>query len=327
MLIMARSLGLDMTVDNAHRDQLIIPIIGIISASVDRLAAMDAFSRVARLGSFTRAARELRISTTAASRRVADLEEHLGVQLLERNTRRLRLTEVGAAILERCDRLLDDLAELESATSREGAVRGALRVTTGVDFGRDHLARLVSEFQDDHPHARIELQLTDHFVDLVAEGLDVAVRMGTLRDSTLVARRLGASRLVLVASPAYLGAHPPLSHPRELGEHACILDTNGAPRWTFEGPDGPVTFTPSPRIAVNSPSVTCDLVRRGRGISAVPRFAVADDLRAGRLVVPLPEYAMREIPLHAVFPPGRRLSTRVRAFVDFLAQRFAGWEA
>ena len=288
---------------------------------------MDAFSRVARLGSFTAAARELRISTTAISRRVSDFESHLGVQLLERNTRRLSLTEMGAAILGRCDRLLEDLIELETAASHEGMVRGTLRVTTGVDFGRDSLARIVSDFQRANPHTRIELQLSDHFVDIVRDGFDVAVRMGQLQDSSLIARRLGTSRLVLVASPDYLRAHAPLTHPRQLSEHACIFDTNGAPRWSFQGPNGRVDFAPKPRFAVNSPSVTRDLVRQGEGISAVPHFAVASDLSAGRLVPVLGEYPMAEIPLHAVFPPGRRLSTRVRAFVDFLVERFCDWEA
>ncbi len=289
---------------------------------------METFARVARLGSFTGAAQELRISTTAISRRVSDLEGHLGVQLLERNTRRLSLTEVGAGYLERCERLLDDLAELESAAAkRQASVRGTLRVTAGVDFGRDPVAGLIAEFQRANPETRIDLYLADYFVDLVGEGFDVAVRMGDLADSSLIARRLGASRLVAVASPDYLDANGGPEHPRELVSHACILDSNGSPRWIFRGAEGPVSFAPNPRFAVNSPSVTRDLVLAGEGISVIPHFAVADDLRAGRLVVVLSEYTMRETPLHAVFPPGRRLSSRVRAFVDFLARRFLTWEA
>jgi DNA-binding transcriptional LysR family regulator len=289
---------------------------------------MEAFVRVARLGSFNRAARELRISTTAISRRVADLEAHLGVPLLERNTRRLSRTEVGAATLERCSRLLEDLAELESATGAgAGVVRGLLRVTAGVDFGRDHVAGVVAAFQRLHPDTRIDLYLSDHFVDLVGEGFDVAVRMGMLRDSSLVARRLARSHLLPVASPDYLARRGRPSHPDELREHACVFDSNGAPRWDFTGPDGTVGFRPDPRFAVNSPSVTLALVRDGAGISVVPHFAVAADLRAGNLVAVLEDYAMAELPLHAVFPPGRRLSTRVRAFVDFLAAHFARWEA
>jgi DNA-binding transcriptional LysR family regulator len=288
---------------------------------------MQTFARVARLGSFTGAARELRISNTAISRRVSDLEGHLGVQLLERNTRRLSLTEVGAGYLERCERLLDDLDELESATpQRQGSVRGTLRVTAGVDFGRNPVAGLIAEFQAANPETRIDLHLGDHFVDLVREGFDVAVRMGDLNDSSLIARRLGASRLVPVASPGYLETHSGPDHPRDLTSHACVLDSNGGPRWLFRGAEGPVSFAPNPRFAVNSPSVTRDLVLAGQGISVIPNFAVADDLRAGRLVVVLPGYTMGEIPLHAVFPPGRRLSARVRAFVDFLAERLPTWE-
>lgn len=289
---------------------------------------MDAFVRVARMGSFRAAADELRISTTTVSRRILDLEDHLGAQLLERNTRRSSLTDVGAGYLERCERLLDDLAELESAAARrQGAVRGTLRVTAGVDFGRDPVAGLIAEFRRANPETRIDLRLADHFVDLVGEGFDVAIRMGDLPDSGLIARRLGASRLVPIATPGYLEAHGQPEHPLELARHACIFDSNGGPQWRFRGEEGPVSFTPRPNFTVNSPSITRDLVLAGEGISVIPHFAVAEDLRAGRLVVVLPAYEMREIPLHAVFPPGRRLSTRVRTFVDFLAQRFAHWEA
>jgi DNA-binding transcriptional LysR family regulator len=295
---------------------------------VDRIAALDAFSRVARLGSFTAAARELRISTTAISRRVSDLEDHLGARLLERNTRRLSLTELGGSLLERCERILEDVAELESAARLDGEqVRGTLRVTAGVDFGRDHLADVIARFQAAHPALRIDLHLTDVFVDVVGEGFDVAVRMGPLRDSSLLARRLAASRLVLVASPGYLAAANAPQHPDELRDHSCILDTNGSARWTFEGPGGRIGFTPDPRFAVNSPTVTRDRLLAGEGISVAPRFAVAADLREGRLVEVLPDYAMDALPLHAVFPPGRRLATRVRAFVDFLVEAFADWEA
>ena len=295
---------------------------------MDRLAAMEAFSRVARLGSFRAAASELRLSTTAVSRRVSDLEEHLGARLLERNTRRLSLTEVGAGYLERCERLLSDLDELEEAAgSAEVGLRGALRVTSGLDFGRDFLAPVLGDFQARHPELRIEMVLTDRFVDLVDEGLDVALRMGRLEDSSLVARRLATSRLVAVASPAYLAAHEAPERPAELADHACILDTNGASTWRFRGPAGEASFQPRPRMAVNSPAVTRDRLVAGAGISVAPRFVVEPDLRAGRLVRVLPEWEMDEIPLHAVYPPGRRLSLRVRALVDFLADRFAGWEA
>jgi DNA-binding transcriptional LysR family regulator len=151
--------------------------------------------------------------------------------------------------------------------------------------------------------------------------------MGSLQDSALLARRLAASRSLIVASPDYLAAHGEPDHPDELREHACIVDSNGPPRWTFTGPSGRIAFTPHPRFAVNSPSVTRDRLVAGDGVSVVPRFVVADDLRAGRLVRVLTGYEMDAIPLHAVFPPGRRLSTRVRAFVDFLVQRFSDWQA
>ncbi len=295
---------------------------------MDRIAGLDAFARVARLGSFTGAATELGISTTAVSRRVADLETHLGARLLERNTRRVRLTELGAGVLERSERILEDLDELEETARREeGSVRGLLRITTGVDFGRDYLAPAAAAFQRLHPQARLDLHLDDRFVDLVGEGFDVAVRMGALPDSALVARRLAATRLVLVASPTYLATAAALVRPEQLTGHACILDTNGSRRWSFSGPAGEVHFSPHPRFSVNSPAVTRDRLLAGDGISVAPHFTVSDDLRGGRLVEVLPEFRMAEVPLHAVFAPGRRLSLRVRAFVDFLANHFAGWEA
>jgi DNA-binding transcriptional LysR family regulator len=288
---------------------------------------MRVYCRVARLGSFRAAARELRLSAAAVSRHVAQLESHLGSRLIQRTTRRLRLTELGERYLERCEQILEDVESLESEIgSACGEVLGRLRVSAGVDLGRAWVAPLLPDFMAANPRLSVELSLRDEFVDLVADGIDVAIRSGHLDDSTLVARRVGESATVLVASPDYLARTGSPVDLAALSEHEALCDTNRRePVWRFASPDGAgssVPVHPRVRLAINSPQALRDAALCGLGIASLPHFAVADDLEQGRLVEILPEQTRASFPLQVVFPARRHLAPKVRAFIAFLVERF-----
>ena len=296
---------------------------------VDRLGAMRVFARVARLESFSAASRELRISTTAASRQVGELEGHLGVKLLQRTTRRLRLTPVGADYLEQCERVLSDVDELEGRVrAGEAAVRGLLRVSAGVDLGREHLAPRLGAFMDAHPEVEVELSLSDRYVDLVADGFDLAIRTGPLGDSSLVARPLATSWLATVASGGYLAAHGHPQVPAELAAHSAILDTNlRGGRFAFDTPSGVVRVSPRARLAINSPIAARAFAIEGRGIAQVPHFLVAEALAAGELVSLFDDLPRGLLPIQAVYPARRHQSARARRYIEHCAVTFAGFEA
>lgn len=297
----------------------------------DRLTDMRVFARVARLESFAAAARELRMSGTAVSRRVSELEEGLGVRLLQRTTRRLRLTEEGAAYLERCERILEEIEDLESSVSAQRASpRGRLRVAAGVSFAQEQLVPLLPDFLERHPDLTVDLEMSDRFIDLVAEGIDVAIRVGRLADSGLVARRLATSHAALCASPDYLARAGMPGTPEDLAHHAFVVDRNAPRTLELEGPGGLHRFVPEGRLYVNSAHATRDAVRMGLGIGQIPTFVSGADLASGRLVPILPDYRTTEAPIHAVYPPNRHLSSRVRVWVDHLAAHFGdppGWDA
>lgn len=292
---------------------------------MDRLSAMQVFARVARLGSFSAAARALRVSTTAVSRQVGQLEMHLGIKLLQRTTRQLRLTDVGADYLVRCERILSEVDELESEVGEgEVRVRGLLRVTAGVDLGREHLAPLLPKFLDTYPEVDVELSLSDPYVDLVAEGFDLGIRGGVLEDSSLIVRPLAMSSLVAVASPAYLEEHGRPAEPADLEDHAAILDTNlREGRWTFETSTGVVRVCPKARVAINSPTETRAFALLGRGIALLPHFLVIDELRRGTLVTLFDDLPKRELPISAVYPERRHQSARAKAYIDYCAETFS----
>ena len=279
---------------------------------------MQVFARVSRLESFSAAARELRVSATAVSRQVGQLEHHLGVQLLQRTTRQLRLTDVGAEYLERCEHLLCEVDDLESEVGEgEARVRGRLRVTAGVDLGREHLAPHLPQFLDAHPEVEVELSLSDRYVDLVAEGFDLAIRGGVLEDSSLIARPLAMSSLVAVASPTYLAEHGHPAEPTELEGHTAILDTNlREGRWTFDTPSGVIRVCPRSRVAINSPTATRAFALQGRGVAQLPRFLVGEEIRTGALVTLFDDLPRRELPISAVYPERRHQSARARSYVE-----------
>lgn len=294
---------------------------------MDRFQAIAAFAKVVESGSFARAADRLGISVSAVSRQVAELEAHLGARLLNRTTRRLSLTESGQAFYERCVQLLADLEEAEVTVSAASIVpRGTLRLTCSATFGARHLVPAIAEFAARHPQIRFDVELSERTVDIVEEGLDLAIRIGEIGSQQLVARRLGVTRLVCCASPDYLARHGEPRTPEDLALHACLTyehsPTRGA--WSFRDPSGHErNVAVNASVHANNGSFLVALAVAGAGIAREPDFIVGPDVRAGRLKPILTAYTALPLDICAVYPSRRHLSAKVRAFADFLVARFA----
>jgi len=295
---------------------------------MDRLEEMRTFVGVVEAGSITGASERLGIAKSAVSRRLADLEERLSVQLFRRTTRRLDLTDTGRSFYERCLRILADVEEAELAVSQEhGDLQGRLRVAVPLSFGLNHLGPAIDAFLRTHPGIEFDLDLNDRQVDLLAEGFDLAVRIAELADSTLIARRLAPVRHVVCASPAYLAEHGTPHSPVELAEHNCLIYAN-APNpgvWAYTdstGRQGSVQVRA--RLRANNGDCLRQAAEDGHGIVLEPSFIVHRAIEARKLRPILTEFQWPTIYAHAVYPRTRHLSRRVRAFVDFLAERFTG---
>ncbi len=299
----------------------------------DHLAAMAVFAKVVEENGFSSAARALGMSRSAVSKEVRALEDRLGVRLLNRTTRRLHLTELGAVFYERCRRILAEAEAAEIAVSRlHGDPRGTLRVNAPVSFGVRHLAPALTGFMRRYPELSVDLSFTDRFVDLVEEGYDVVVRIARLPDSALIARRLCDSRRVVCASPAYWRARSRPRHPTELVAHECLGYAYLAEgrEWRFRGPEGAVAVRPSGRFTANNGDALRAAALAGLGVALLPTFIVGEDLRRGRLETVLEEFEPEPAGIYAVWPHARHLAAKVRVFVDFLAARFAPpppWES
>jgi DNA-binding transcriptional LysR family regulator len=294
---------------------------------MDRFGAIRVFAQVVESGSFAKASERLGLSTSATSRHVAELEAHLQTRLLNRTTRRVSLTESGRAFYERAVQLLADLEEAEQEAARTAVVpRGTIRLTTSVNFGVRHLGPAIAQFLARHPGVRFDVSLSDRIVDLVEEGFDLAVRVGTAGSENLVARKLGETRLVPCASPQYLSAHPAPKTPEDLAAHNCFTYEYVMPRnvWRFRDPAGRERAV---RVAgtlhSNNGDLLAEVAARGAGIVFEPAFIVGPDVRAGRLVPLLQEYTPPPVPIYAVYPSRKHLSAKVRTFVEFLVARFA----
>jgi DNA-binding transcriptional LysR family regulator len=289
---------------------------------VDRLDAMAAFVAVAELRSFTGAARRLGVSPPVVSRLIAALEKRLAIRLLQRTTRSVRLTDGGTRYLERARRILADVAEAEGAAQSEHTEpTGRLTLTASNLFGRLHVTPVLSRFRQRHPKVVAELILSDRNLNLVDEGIDLAVRIGPLGDSDLVARRVGATRRVVVAAPAYLARHRRLRAPADVAAHQVVQFTGLTPRpeWRFSGAasDRPVPFTPA--FVTNSIDAAIHETERGRGLAMLLAYQVAPALRRGLLRVVLAKFEPPPLPIHLAYPSKRLLSPKVRAFVDLVA--------
>ncbi len=292
----------------------------------DELDAMALFARVVEAGGFSQAARELSQSKSSVSKRVARLEDRLGVRLLNRTTRRLSLTEAGEAFYAGCRRMLSEAeAAEETVTYLTAAPRGTLRVNAPMSFGQWHLAPALADFLQRCPEVSVELVLDDREVNLVQEGFDVGIRIRELADSSLVARRLTHARRLLCAAPAYLETHGRPKRPEDLAGHACLLYSyiSDPAVWTFRGRQGRRRVRVAGRLKANNGEALREAAVAGFGIAYLPTFIVGDAVRAGRLTCLLAEWTREAgAPIHAIYPAGRNLSPKVRVFVDFLAERF-----
>jgi DNA-binding transcriptional LysR family regulator len=297
---------------------------------MDRFLAIQAFAKVVESGSFARAAERLNLSTSAVSRQVSDLEAHLDVRLLNRTTRRLSMTEAGQSFYEHAVQLLADLDDaVASVRVAATAPKGTLRLTCGVSFGIRYLAPALADFAAEHTEVLFDLDVSDRAVDLVEEGFDLAIRIGSIGQQGMVSRRLGWTQIVCCAAPAYLErATAPLAVPADLARHECLSYANvGLPNtWRFADSAGraeDVTVRIAPRHRANNGQLLASLATQGLGVVYTPDFIVAEEIRAGRLVSLLPGYRPPRSPIAAVYPSRRHLSAKVRVIVDYLARRFA----
>lgn len=293
---------------------------------MDKLQAIEVFVRVAELRSFTLAADELNLSRTVVSDRVKDLEDRLGVRLLQRTTRRVSLTESGRAFLERARNGLAAIEEAEAeALSLAAQPRGVLRVNAPMSFGYRHLAPAVGSFLLKHAEVRVELTLNDRVIDLLEEGVDLAVRIGRLSDSTLIARKLASCRMILCASPSYLKARGAPKHPRDLAAHDCLTFAywSDGPDWRFTRRGEEATVRVKSRLWCNNGDAIIEASATGLGIALQPSFIASAAIEDGRLSEILPSWRAPELGVYALYPPSQFLPAKTRAFIDHLADFFA----
>lgn len=293
---------------------------------MDRLDEIRAFAAVADARSFTQGARKLGVSGAQISKLVARLENRLGQRLLNRTTRDVSLTDTGQAYLERARDLLESFDALETSVKDQSGPSGNLKVSAPVSFGKNELTPALLDFAAGCNAVSLDVTFSDRMVNLVEEGFDVAVRIGHLTDSSLVARRLAAVRMVTCASPEYLARAGLPATLADLSSHEAIIDTNAreAATWRF-GPHGDVQdVRVRGRLRFNGAEACVAAAAAGFGITRTPAFAAAEDLRTGRIVPILCDYEPEMIHVHAVYPHARHLAAKVRAFVDFLVTRYAG---
>ncbi|AGA33280.1 Transcriptional regulator, LysR family [Thioalkalivibrio nitratireducens DSM 14787] len=284
------------------------------------------FVKVVQMKSFSAAARQLGLPTSTVSTRVARLERRLGVTLLQRTTRRLSLTELGEIYFHHAAAGLGHMLEAEAAvTASIGEPTGRLRVTAPTDLGDTILVGLLERLRRSYPRIDVDLSLTESYLDLVAEGVDVAIRAGELRDSTLIAKRVGIACWALFSSPDYLDAAPPLASPRGLRRHRCLQFTSfGKSQWTLSNRKDSVTVPMDGNLIVNDLGVIRLLTQRGQGIGILPTYICREDIEAGRLVRVLPNWEARADPVHLVYPRQRFVPPKLRAFMDVAASELSG---
>jgi len=295
---------------------------------MDRIDAMQAFVAVADLRGFAPAARKLKLSPSAVTRLIAALEERLGARLLQRTTRSVTLTDVGARYLERAKRILADVGEAERAAEGERMrPAGRLVVSAPVGFGRLHVSPLMSAYLKRYPDVSGELRLEDRIVNLVEDGVDLAVRIGELADSTLVARQLGEMRRIVVAAPAYLKTRGEPRRPEEIPPHDTIQfgATSGLADWRFVEGDKEIRVNYTPRFLTNSADAAVQYAVSGGGLTRVLAYQAADALRRGQLKIVLEKFELPRQPINMVYPTSRLLSAKVRTFID-LALETANWK-
>ncbi|HSG22840.1 MAG TPA: LysR family transcriptional regulator [Azonexus sp.] len=285
------------------------------------------FVKVVDTGSFSAAARLLGLPTSTVSTRVARLEKRLGVTLLQRTTRRLHLTDAGELYYRHASTGLGHMLDAEAAvTESAGEPKGLLRVTAPADIGDRILADIINQLRRNYPKVRVEMMLTDRYVDLVAEGVDVAIRTGQLKDSTLIAKHAGIACWAPFASPDYLKSAPPLDSPQAMLNHCCLQFTPvGKDAWTLSDSKGSVTIPMSGQVMVNDVRVIRSMALAGEGVALLPVYLCRPECEHGRLVRVLPQWQAKADPLHIVYPRQRFLPPRLKAFVDLASQELRKW--
>ena len=292
---------------------------------MDTIDGMRTFVAVILEGSFSGAAERLNMSPQLVSKYVGQLEDRLGVRLINRTTRRISITEAGQAYHDRCRYILAEIDEMESAVGdTAAAARGTLRINAPMTFGTMHLSNAIAEYQRTQPEVTIDLTLDDRVVDIVSEGYDVAIRIGHLQESSLVARRLAPVRLVICASPDYLAERGVPQTPHDLKDHECLRYTlsGDSTRWQFKDGDQPLEVRVDGRFVANNGDAIRIATLAGRGLSVSPAFIVGEDIRKDRLQVVLEDYEVDPMGVYAVYAHRQYLSGKVRTFVDFLGEYF-----
>jgi DNA-binding transcriptional LysR family regulator len=292
---------------------------------MDKLDAMNAFARVVSVGSYAEAARRMGLTRSAVSKAVTELEQLLGVRLLDRTTRRVTPTEAGRAYYERVVGILAEVETTESAVSRlHDEPKGLLKINAPMSFGTLYLGSAIAEFMVAYAELRIELLLNDRFIDPIEEGVDVTVRIGALPDSSLIARKLAPARRVLVASPDYLRSHGTPKTTDDLVHHSALSfgHSQAAQRFELTHRSEILSVPVTSRLCSNNGDVLRAAALHGNGIALLPTFLIGSDIAAKKLAVVLPDYEPTGLDVYAVYAPNRYLAAKTRVFIDFLASRF-----
>ena len=295
---------------------------------MDRITGVQLFARIVETGSFSKASSDLGITQPTATKHVAALEAHLGARLLNRNTRGVSPTEIGTLYYEKCKAIQRELEEADNlAALLQSKVRGQLRISTSVAFGRRVVVPLALKFMREHPEITLDLAFDDRYVNLVEQGVDVALRMGRLADSTLGARYLGVNPWLTAASPEYLKRRGTPGSPAELAEHDCLVysSVQGDDRWSFRGPDGETESVPvKGTLRSNNLSAVLSACRAGLGLAVLPWYVARESVADGAIVPVLAAHSLPTQELHAVFPSPKLVPGKVSTFIDFLKLQLDG---
>lgn len=291
---------------------------------MDRLQQLRIFTRVVEAGGFTAAAEKLGLSRALVSKGVIELERALGVRLLERTTRQVRPNEAGLAYAEKASRILAELEEADLAVrALNRDPRGTLKLNAPLSFGMLHLKPVIADYLNAYPEVSLSVDLTDRFVDLIEEGYDLAIRIGQLADSSLMARRIAPARILLCASPDYLKSRGMLKMPADLAQHDCLIyGTQLRGEWVLSGPQGEERVRVAGRLASSNGDLLACAAADGLGVALLPTFITGPWLQTGKLQRILPDWSPHALAIHAVYPPNRHLAAKVRLFIDVLVAHF-----
>lgn len=292
---------------------------------MDKLASLRAFITVVESGGFSETARRLNVSKALISKQVAQLEEHLGVRLLHRTTRRVNPTSSGQAYYDRCKPLLDELNEVDDSfqqTDRE--LQGELRISVPATFAEMHLLPIITQYARENPQVDLTLELTDRMVNLVEERIDLAIRVGKLDESSLVAKKIGEIRMALYASPQFIDVYGLPQAPEDLSDYPCVIDSNhpDSTHWRLNSTKGELSVHVKGKITVNNARAARDLLEMGNGIGLLPSFVIQDCLESNKLVKLFENYTSAPVGIYAVYLHRKHLSSKVRRFIDLMTQSF-----